>query len=281
MREVALVDGTMDERVGVLPLLVTDWALLGGGERTGGRKSAERTGGGKRQGLGEEVEASDWVLDGLETGGWRAKGRKGKVVGKGEDGVVLRLQGGHSEFWSLWGFRSGADDLLVITATLTLQPLHAYVDLSLLDRLDSFIAFLSSSSAGAGAGANEPPTSPISSPTSSTPRPHTPSISNFRGVLDDLSFTTTEQQQAERKRTRVRCGLIRVEVRCPAPPVQSTPRGGDKVNEWDRPTRSGIFLVDLQQVRLGRTEGDVGQTVVTCERTALFFIPSKSAPPPL
>ncbi|KAK4698881.1 autophagy-related protein 2, partial [Phenoliferia sp. Uapishka_3] len=74
---------------------------------------------------------------------------------------------------------------------------------------------------------------------------------------------------------RVRCALVRVEVRCPAP-MNAEERGKD----WERATRSGIFVVDLYGVRTEKVEArekeGVGELVVTCERTAAYFVPSKS-----
>ncbi|KAL8277733.1 hypothetical protein RQP46_009855 [Phenoliferia psychrophenolica] len=207
LRDFAVLDGTVVGRSAVTVVGV-DGSL--GGEKD--KDKARRASTTAKKGLGEEVEVGEW-------GEWRGKGRKSK---SGENAVVLQVPKANT--------------------TLTLLPLHLFLDLALLDRLTSFLSLLSS-----------PPTPTQSR--SSTPRPRPPMTTTTMdsiAVLDDLSDPPPPP------RTRVRCALVRVHVRCPGP-------------DLDQPIRSGTLVLELTQLR-GEAEGI--EKALTVERIQAFFVPA-------
>ncbi|BGP04050.1 Autophagy-related protein 2 [Rhodotorula toruloides ATCC 204091] len=206
-----------------LPLLVDDVALA------------------NRSSTNESANSPDWVR--LATAG---EGGAGAVYGR-DWRFTLRTAGRKST-------SKGEDDAaktpaLVLSASsgeglaVDLAPLHAFVDLSAIGRLLPLVEMCMDAL---------PPSSESAvsqdSPTAPTPRPSSPAFpaeAPPRDILDDFGDAPETPRHAscqEAFALLVRCPLLRVEIRCPAP------------KDYRRSTR------DAEVVRSGRLVVDVFST---------------------
>ncbi|TXT13731.1 hypothetical protein VHUM_01098 [Vanrija humicola] len=135
-------------------------------------------------------------------------------------------------------------------AAIELLPVHAFLDLSLVERLLPLLRSL--------APLVQSPTEHAPTPTSlhPGPRPFAPLRSD--SIIDDLTATATGRRVAQEPRTlvTVRCPTIRLDIRCPAPPAR---RGswGDGAH-----LRSGIVTIDIHglQARVAQDPVQAPQT---------------------
>lgn len=222
-------------------------------------------------------ESVDWIESrGGEGRGWKVKAKSKRASGSGKPeqveataAVTLSLSDGHSE--SLVPFV--ANELTpFISASLQVEPIHIFIDLTLLERLQPFITSLSEILASSPLQA----TQTLSNPSTPRPRtPRTPTPLSPHRILEDLSFEPLEHE--ERPAFELRMALVRIEIRCP-PPATSRKRA----REWAS-TRSGIALLDVHAIKVAvASEGGPGEGVkVEWERSFAFFLAAQGtfAPP--
>lgn len=212
-------------------------------------------------------ESVDWVENRSAEGrGWKIKSKVKRTSGggKGEVGVippamVLTLQQGHGEsrFEVERDFKLMRDSWV---ASWVLGPIHAFVDLTLIERLEPFILSISHSL--------PPSTHPIIPSTPSTPRATTvqlPFPVLAADILDDLSVDPPSPSIVL-PALRLQCTLLRVEIRCP-PPVRG------KLGQWEG-TRSGIAILDIHELQFDAFDNQMMQLHLF--ESFVFFLPSHS-----
>ncbi|OXG22622.1 hypothetical protein C366_00940 [Cryptococcus neoformans Tu401-1] len=204
-----------------------------------------------------EFECRDWREE-KKTGGekaWRVRPR-GKGILKGgarrttdDEGPVIHIRqdlGGDS------------------AAVINLQPLHVFVDLSLIERLLPLLRSVT----------------PLIHPPEPTPAwlQSVPSQSIREEVTPEsiISSLSSPPPTAGGKKMKsdIRCGLVRLSVRCPAPPPEPAERQiGD-----GRQLRSGIVCVDVHGLRSRFMDTKTGTLSASSEvanvefgQTLIFF----------
>ncbi|KAL1411170.1 autophagy-related protein 2 [Vanrija albida] len=133
-------------------------------------------------------------------------------------------------------------------ATVELLPVHAFLDLSLVERLLPLLRSL--------APLVQSPSDHVPTPTSLHPGPRPFMPLRSESIIDDLTATATGRRAVEEPRTilTVSCPTIRLDIRCPAPPAR---RGswGDGAH-----LRSGIVTVDIHGLK-AKVAQDSGPTL--------------------
>lgn len=210
-------------------------------------------------------ESVDWVENTSAEGrGWKIKSKVKRSSGGKEEGglipfaMVLTLQQGHgeSQIWRTRGWKLMESRI----ASLVLGPIHAFVDLTLIERLEPFIASISHSL--------PPSPQPIIPSTPSTPRAttvHLPFPVLAADILDDLAVDPASSSLLL-PALRIECALARVEIRCP-PPVTG------KRGLWEG-TRSGIAILDVHELLFDISDSQTMQ--LKMDETFAFFLPSRS-----
>ncbi|WRT66888.1 uncharacterized protein IL334_003851 [Kwoniella shivajii] len=231
-----------------------------------------------------EFDSVDWRNSGLQrkSGGsekqWKVK-QKGKGILKGAHGSV-------SEPNDVPVISIKKELVTSTTASVTLQPVHIFLDLSLVERLLPMLRSI------APAIRSKPeiidPMTPFGVRPSHRPfdllrQPTTESI------IDDLdaqasSYSTIQPSQPAKPVLDIRCSLLRLDIRCPAP-VNRRGTWGDGGH-----LRSGIVTLDIQYLKTkvstgssattatsqsstrnpGRKDGE-GTTIVNWDKMILFF----------
>ncbi|GAA5878303.1 hypothetical protein JCM1840_002374 [Sporobolomyces johnsonii] len=260
LSETARVPRSPHEAWRTLPLIVSDANLTPGGPAG--------------------VESADWVLQGPEAAGlgkdWRVKlpaagRRRGSTREREKEkerertslpAVCARLGAG--------GGGGGS------TTTLELSPMHVFLDLTLLVRLEPLLDLLKSSATSSSSPSLSPPPPayPSRSSAHSTPRPLSPAPAPLttHHLLADLSpppsSRSPSSSAAPGQGVKLDCPLIRIQVRCPAPrPLRVEAREPERV-------RSGIAVVEVVGTR-----ARVGAEVVGAECQAVrAYLLLKDAP---
>ncbi|WVQ71457.1 hypothetical protein IAR50_000994 [Cryptococcus sp. DSM 104548] len=146
-------------------------------------------------------------------------------------------------------------------AVVTIQPVHVFLDLSLVERLLPLLRA----------------TTPLIHKTEPAP-PSYPSLAQEvtpESIISSLSAPSPSKSSSTKM--EIRCSMLRLDVRCPEPP----PEGAER-EAWSEGSglRSGILSVDVHGLRVkllnGRDVGHQGKESVKVEfeRTLLFFAPA-------
>ncbi|KAK8870012.1 hypothetical protein IAR55_000582 [Kwoniella newhampshirensis] len=233
-----------------------------------------------------EFDSVDWRNSGMQrkSGGgekqWKVK-QKGKGILKGTAGPVAA--GDETPVIAV-----KKDFLPNTTAFVSAQPLHVFLDLSLVERL---LPMLRSLAPVIRTSVEQPRPKPPFGLFHNTRPSGPPRQATTESIIDDLdaqasSSSTIQSPPRPKAYVDINCPLMRLDIRCPAP-VNRRGSWGDGGH-----LRSGIVTLDIHHLRskvtgaaselqtwYGRTvkeTGDLpstsgGGTSVECEKIVLFF----------
>ncbi|WVQ78252.1 hypothetical protein IAT38_000336 [Cryptococcus sp. DSM 104549] len=238
-----------------------------------------------------EFDTVDWRNAGQRKPGAGAAGERGWKVKVRGRGILKGLGGAAGSAGS--GSGKGEDDGPVVslrkelvgntTASVTLQPVHIFLDLSLVERLLPMLRFIAPSirssppeplvpaglsHTGAGASFRHPYHPPAHQTEPPQPTPES--------IISSLSPPSRSHPKPTPKPILdISCPMLRLSIRCPAP-VGRRGTWGDGGH-----LRSGIVMMDVQRWR-GRVSapgpgagdgkgGGEGETKVEWEKMIMFF----------
>ncbi|WVR04987.1 hypothetical protein IAU60_001999 [Kwoniella sp. DSM 27419] len=163
------------------------------------------------------------------------------------------------------------------TATVSLQPIHVFLDLSLVERLLPMLRQIAPAVHAVPPRRNSDP--PLNVRPSSRPA-LPPRHSAVQSVIDDLDaqVSVTAVRPRSRAVATIRCAMVRLDIRCPAP-INHRETWGDGGH-----LRSGIVTLDIHQIAaeisaassngqlpLQQTSGQHSGSSLEWERMLLFF----------
>ncbi|GAA5828512.1 hypothetical protein JCM11251_000826 [Rhodosporidiobolus azoricus] len=177
---------------------------------------------------GVTVEGGErWSKEGMYLGMRKKRDRRGK--GEREDKVPEQAPAIRVEV-PLNGVGGGPD--------VKLEPLHAFLDLTILERVKALVEAMRLPSSSSAASAKA-----LATPPARTPRPSTPTPKGrHRDILHNLAYPSSTSTSMDSDGLTLACTLFRLSIRCPAPSTfsASEPLG----------LRSGRVLLDLPNLRL-------------------------------
>lgn len=151
-----------------------------------------------------------------------------------------------------------ADDFLIpfqTTVTINIQPIHLFLDLTLIERLQPFLEFISTSldltsesnSLSATQTLPSIPSTPRARPTPQMNKQYHNSSAPSQRILEDLSFDDSSLSRKEVVPSlEVNCLFLRMEIRCPPPKTSKNSKRSDGLI-WEE-VRSGIAIIDIKNV---------------------------------
>ncbi|WVW83423.1 hypothetical protein I302_105443 [Kwoniella bestiolae CBS 10118] len=226
-----------------------------------------------------EFDSVDWRNSGLQrkAGGsekqWKVK-QKGKGILKGAPSAVTEADEGP--------VMTMKKDLVPnSTASIIFHPIHVFFDLSLVERLLPMLRSIAPAIRSTPDPVDPPPPFGMRS----YHRPQEPIRQRTtESIIDDLdaqasSYSTIQATSATKPIVDIKCPLVRLDIRCPAP-INRRGTWGDGGH-----LRSGIVTLDMHHLRAkvsagGNVEGgssrksEKGQedgTMVMWEKMVLFF----------
>ncbi|SCZ96129.1 BZ3500_MvSof-1268-A1-R1_Chr8-1g10024 [Microbotryum saponariae] len=145
--------------------------------------------------------------------------------------------------------------------SIRLQPIHLFLDLSFVERLQTFVSVIGTADSSGQFGTR-------------TPRPSTP-VGLNRPHDRSAPFTDANPPERATSGLDVNLSVLRISIRCP-PPKGSF----GWARAWDDSVRSGIVVLDLHDLAvslLPRSPDDpIGTTTISVTRALAFFAPPPS-----
>lgn len=146
---------------------------------------------------------------------------------------------------------------MLTIVTINIQPVHLFLDLTLIERLQPFIEFIatsleSSSESNSLSATQTLPSTPKARPTTQINQKLSGISAPNQRILADLSFDSSSCPQKEALPSLVvNCLFLRIEIRCPPPDTERNSRRSSKLI-WEE-VRSGIAIIDIVNTRINKS----------------------------